>query len=90
MPELIPITDNIPKVLNIDSSFTVTLMPGLSLDSLLPLLSFISIKKSGIVTEFEITRQSISVGFDEGWNPNSIFSELEKFINYELPQNIDF
>ena len=88
LPELIPITDNIPKVLNIDSSFTVTLMPGLSLDSLLPLLSFISIKKSGIVTEFEITRQSISVGFDEGWNPNSIFSELEKFINYELPQNL--
>lgn len=88
LPELIPITDNIPKVLNIDSSFTVTLMPGLSLDSLLPLLSFISIKKSGIVTEFEITRQSISVGFDEGWNPNSIFSELEKFINYELTQNL--
>lgn len=88
LPELIPITDNIPKVLNIDSSFTVTLMPGLSLDSLLPLLSFISIKKSGIVTEFEITRQSISVGFDEGWNPNSIFSELEKFINYDLPQNL--
>ena len=56
-------------------------MPGLSLDLLLPLLSFLSIKKSGIVTEFEITRQSISVGFDEGWNPNSIFSELEKFIN---------
>ena len=76
-----------PKVLNIDSSFTVTLMPGLSLDLLLPLLSFLSIKKSGIVTEFEITRQSISVGFDEGWNPNSIFSELEKFINYDLPQN---
>lgn len=88
LPELIPITDNIPKVLNIDSSFTVTLMPGLSLDSLLPLLSFISIKKSGIVTEFEITRQSISVGFDEGWNPNSIFSEIEKFINYDLPQNL--
>ena len=88
LPELIPITDNIPKVLNIDSSFTVTLMPGLSLDSLLPLLSFISIKKSGIVTEFEITRQSISVGFDEGWNPNSIFSELERFINYDLPQNL--
>lgn len=88
LPELIPITDNIPKVLNIDSSFTVTLMPGLSLDSLLPLLSFISIKKSGIVTEFEITRQSISVGFDEGWNPDSIFSELEKFINYDLPQNL--
>lgn len=88
LPELIPISENIPKVLNIDSSFTVTLMPGLSLDLLLPLLSFIAIKKSGIVTEFEITRQSISVGFDEGWNPNSIFSELEKFINYDLPQNL--
>lgn len=88
LPELISISDNIPKVLNIDSSFTVTLMPGLSLDLLLPLLSFLSIKKSGIVTEFEITRQSISVGFDAGWNPNSIFSELEKFINYDLPQNL--
>ena len=62
-------------------------MPGLSLDFLLPLTSFLSIKKSGIVTEFEITRQSVSSSFDKGWNPKSIFEELEKFTHYELPQN---
>ena len=49
LPELISISDNIPKVLNIDSSFTVTLMPGLSLDLLLPLLSFLSIKKTPLL-----------------------------------------
>ena len=87
LPQLLDSSIQIPRVLNLDSTFTATLMPGLSLDFLLPLTSFLSIKKSGIVTEFEITRQSVSSSFDKGWNPKSIFEELEKFTHYELPQN---
>ena len=50
----LPNSQSTPKVLNIDSTFTVTLMPGLPLKSLLPLTSFLMIKKCAVVTEFEI------------------------------------
>lgn len=76
------------KVLNIDSTSTVTLMPGLPLKTLLPLTSFMLIKKCGIVTEFEITRQSAAASFDQCWTPEKIFEEIEKYSYYEIPQNL--
>ena len=78
----------LPKVLNIDSTFTVTLLPGLQLSQLLPLTDFMLIKKCGVVTEFEITRQSVANGFDSGWNPESIFECLSNYTNYQIPQNL--
>ncbi len=79
---------DLPKVLNIDSTFTVTLLPGLQLSQLLPLTDFMLIKKCGVVTEFEITRQSVANGFDSGWNPEAIFECLSNFTNYQIPQNL--
>ena len=77
-----------PKVLNLDSTFTVTLLPGLSLSMLLPLTDFMMIKKCEVVTEFEITRQSAASGFDAGWNPDSIFECISNYTNYQIPQNL--
>ena len=77
-----------PKVLNIDSTFTVTLMPGLQLRELLPLTDFMIVKKCGVVTEFEITKQSVSTGFDNDLTPETIFECLESYSNYQLPQNL--
>ena len=77
-----------PKVLNIDSTYTVTLMPGLKLKELLPLTDFMLVKKTGVVTEFEITRQSVSEGFDNDINPEIIFERIEKYTYYEIPQNL--
>lgn len=76
------------KVLNIDSTFTVSIMPGLSLKKLLPLISFLMIKKCEVVTEFEITKQAVSASFDEGWTPENIFNEIETFSNYKVPENL--
>ena len=81
-------TAQFPRVLNIDSTFTVTIMPGLPLSELIPLTSFMVIKKFGVVTEFEITRQSVSAGFDIGWLPQSIFEKIESFSAYEVPKSI--
>lgn len=81
-------TNELPKVLNIDSTFTVSLMPGLSLSNLLPITSLLSIKKFGVVTEFELTKQSLSIAFDEGLTPEIIFEEIEKLSYYELPKNL--
>ncbi len=78
----------LPKVLNIDSTFTVTLMPGLKLKNLLPLTDFLLVKRCGVVTEFEITRQSVSTGFDNDLNPDLIFERIEKYTNYQIPQNL--
>lgn len=89
--ELIPLAEdsgNLPKVINLDSTSTVTLMPGLSLKTLLPFTSFLLIKKCGVVTEFEVTRQSISCSFDDGWTPDLIFEELKKYSYYDIPQNL--
>jgi len=77
-----------PKVVNIDSIFSVTIMPGLTLRQLLPLTSFMSIKKSGIATEYEITRQSSSSAFDEGKKPQDLFELLDTYLPYEIPQNL--
>ncbi len=78
----------LPKVLNLDSTFTVTLLPGLPLSLLLPLTDFMMIKKCGVVTEFEITRQSAAAGFDAGWNPDTIFDCISNYTNYQIPQNL--
>lgn len=80
--------NGIPKILNIDSTYTVSLMPGLSFKQLLPLTNFLNIKRYGIVSEYEITRQSVTASFDKGWNPQMIFGELEKHSNYAIPQNL--
>lgn len=77
-----------PKVLNIDSTFTVTLLPGLKLKELIPLTDFMLVKKCGVVTEFEITRQSVSEGFDNSITPEIIFERIENNSYYEIPQNL--
>ncbi|MBO4534216.1 MAG: helicase-associated domain-containing protein [Treponema sp.] len=76
------------NVLNIDSTFTVSLMPGLTLNKLLPLTQLLEIKSYGVVTEYEISRQSVSAAYDRGWTVEEICRELEKYTSYELPQNL--
>ena len=76
------------NVLNIDSTFTVSLMPGLPLKRLLPLMEFLEVKSYGVVTEYEITRQSVSAAFDRGWSVDKLCEELGNYTSYELPQNL--
>ncbi|MCR4742295.1 MAG: helicase-associated domain-containing protein [Treponema sp.] len=76
------------KVLNIDSTFTVTLMPGLSLLNQLAFTDFMNLKKFGIVTEYEISKKSVSYAFDRGLTPEDIFATVNKFSYYEIPQNL--
>lgn len=80
--------ENNHKVLNIDSAFTVSLLPGLSLKELLPLTRFLSIRRYSVVSEFEINRAGASASFDSGFNPEKIISLLEAYTPYELPQNL--
>lgn len=74
--------------LSIDSTFTVTFLPGLDLKSLLEITKFMIIKKWDVATEFEITRQSCAFGFDNGVSPEKIFALLSEYSNYEIPKNL--
>ena len=73
---------------NINAGTNITLMPGFSLSELVPLMDFMNIVKSGTVAEFEITRKSASRAFDKNIVPEQIFSLLQKYDAYEIPQNL--
>ena len=81
--------DEGPKVLSVDAGFTVTLMPGLSLDALIPLMDFMDLKTFDTAALFEINRKSVMRGFDAGLSANRIFSLLKKYSPYEIPQNLE-
>ena len=63
-------------------------MPGLSLKSLIPFISFMDINSCGTVAEFEITRQSVSRGFDKGFSTSDIYQLLENHSTYEIPKSL--
>lgn len=79
---------DVQKVLSIDSTFTVTLMPGLSLAKLLSVSKFLEVKSYNFAAEFEISRKSVSQAFDEGLSPDDIISEIENLSIYEIPENL--
>ncbi len=81
--------ENEPKVLSIDAAFNVTVLPGLSLGSLLPLMNFLELKQFDTAALFEINRKSVMRGFDAGLSEEKIFSLLKKYCPYELPQNLE-
>ncbi|MCQ2573591.1 MAG: helicase-associated domain-containing protein [Treponema sp.] len=79
-----------PKVININATSLVTLLPGLSLKDLLPFTYFMQAVKCSTVTEYEITRKSVSNGFDRGYNLERIKKILSIYASFDLPQNLIF
>ena len=76
-------------ILNINAGTLITIMPGLSLAELLPLVLFMDVRNSSTVTEFEITRKSISRAFDKNFSKNQILDQLLLYNNYKIPQNLE-
>lgn len=76
------------KPVNIESTFAVSLMPGLPLSQSLVLADFLKIRQSGLVCQFELTKESAANAFDKGMSAQTIFEILEKFSLYEVPQNL--
>ena len=78
-----------PKVLSIDAGFNVTLLPGLPLEKLLPLMSFMELVQFDTAALFEISRKSVMRGFDAGFSSAKILELLRKYSPYEIPQNLE-
>ena len=72
-----------------DAGFTVTVMPGLSLENLLPLMDFMELKTFDTAAVFEINRKSVMRGFDAGLSADKIFSLLKRYSPYPVPQNLE-
>jgi hypothetical protein len=86
--------DSVPElssersVLSINAGFTVTLMPGLPLKQLFPLIRFMDIVRYDTVAEFEISRKSVMRAFDAGVLPSCMLKELSDYALYGVPQNL--
>ena len=78
------------KCVNIDSIFSVTIMPGLQLKELLDFSQFLCVKKIDVIAEFEITKKSVSKYFDDSKTPENIFEILEKYSYHKVPENLKF
>ncbi|MCK9169991.1 MAG: helicase-associated domain-containing protein [Treponema sp.] len=76
------------KVVNIDAGFTITILPGLPLKKLLPLVSFLSVTRCNTVVEFEINRISTIRAFDTGYTAEEIYKQLSEYTPYDIPQNL--
>ena len=75
-------------LLNINAGTSITVMPGLSLTELIPLVSFMDVTASSTVTEFEVTRKSVSRAFDKNSTPSDIYALLSCYSAYEIPQSL--
>ncbi|MGI5058909.1 helicase-associated domain-containing protein [Treponema pectinovorum] len=76
------------KVLNIDAGFNVTVFPGLCFEELVPLMNFMDLKRFDTAAVFEITRKSVMRAFDLGTKVEEIYSLLQKYCAYSIPENL--
>lgn len=76
------------KLVSVESDFSVTVMPGLPLHELLPLIKFMDIKRFDVAAVFEINKKTVFNGFNSGMDINSIQSVLEKNCIYPAPQSL--
>lgn len=77
------------KVLTIDAGFTVTMMQGLSLEKIIPLMDFMELRQFDTAAVFDINRKSVMRGFDVGLTGDKIVSLLRKYCQYTIPQNLE-
>ena len=74
----------------VSPSLSVTLMPGFTLASLLPLVSFMEVRDVQIAGQFEITRKSCMAAFSRGQSAQEMIALLEAHSSRPIPQNVVF
>lgn len=75
-------------LVNINAGTSITILPGLTLKEPMPLILFMNIKNCSTVSEFEITKNSISRAFNKNYSSPKITQLLEEFSLYKLPQSL--
>lgn len=75
-------------ILNINAGTSIAILPGLSLEELLPLATFLNIVSFNTVCEFEISKKSIYRALDRGISEHKIIEHLSKYNAYRIPQSL--
>lgn len=74
--------------ITMDAALTATVLPGLSLAQMLPLMQFLQVSRFDTAMTLEITKNSCLQGFDQGLTPTSIQEILSRYIHHKLPQSL--
>lgn len=74
----------------VSPSLSVTLMPGFSLGELLPIAACMEVRDVQIACQFEITRRSCAIAFDQGFTAERLIGDLRAHSAQGLPQNVEF
>lgn len=80
----------ISPYLVVSPSLIVTVMPGFTLADLLPIVSCMEVRDLQIAGQFEITRKSCGVAFDQGSTADSISALFKQRSVQSVPQNVVF
>lgn len=75
-------------ILNINAGTSIAILPGLSLEELLPLATFLNIVSFNTVCEFEISKKSIYRALDREISEHKIIEYLSKYNAYRIPQSL--
>lgn len=76
------------KLISVDTSWAVTVLPGLSTKDYLSLVQFLDIVRCDVTNVFEINKQSVFRSFNLGFSKEKIEEVLLKYSSFTIPQNL--
>lgn len=77
-------------MVNVDSGFSLTLMPGFGLARVLEIAVFCDLVKFDTVVQFEINQNSVIRAFDQGMTGEQIINVLKDNSNFSVPEALEF
>ncbi|MBO7123810.1 MAG: helicase-associated domain-containing protein [Treponema sp.] len=77
-------------MVNVDSGFSLTLMPGFGLARVLEIAVFSDLVKFDTVVQFEINQSSAIRAFDQGLEAEQIINILKDNSNFAVPEALEF
>jgi hypothetical protein len=86
IPATVPAASS--AVIAMDTTFSCILYPEISFEDALALAGFCSVRETGTTVRFEITRDSVVRGFDQGMNADTMLTLLDSLSGNRTDQNL--
>ena len=77
-------------MVNVDSGFSLTMMPGFGLSRVLEIALFADLVKFDTVVQFEINQSSAGRAFDQGMSAEQIINVIKDNSNFAAPDALEF
>jgi hypothetical protein len=82
--------DKARPALVMDTAFSFVLYPEISLSDALALAAFSTVLETGATARFELTRQSVIRGFDQGQSAKSILALFDRLSLHKIDPNLEW